>query len=369
MKDFRLYDIHDFLLDEDFIRWARLRNHEDCEFWDKWLNKNPDKHFIIAEAKGILENLGNGEDLISDRERERNIRELLVIIGKTSMPAPDGFLLGKLTKRAKGIMLAAAVLLSLAIGSWFFFQPGKPESYAFEFAETLPSSKWVESVNSTNEPVTLRLPDKSTVKLSPNSRIAYAQDFDTSGSRDVYLIGEAMFSVQKNPLRPFRVFANDIMTKVLGTSFSVRSYSKDSAVHVAVNTGKVGVYLNKGGKEFGKIMELDGIILTPNQELIYQKDKRKFRKTLRENPKMVVPEVEDNYLAYDDYPLEKVLRQLTENFGVSILFDSELLGPCTITADLRTVPFYEKLDLICKAIGGKYEIIDGQVIIEAKGCY
>lgn len=369
MKDFRLYDIHDFLLDEDFIRWVRLQRQEDNEFWGKWLQKNPDKHFIIAEAKGILENFGNEEDLISDRERERNIKELLEIISKSAVPVTKKYLFGKFTGRVVGLALAAAVLLLLAIGSWFFFQPGKPEPYAFEYTETLPSSKWVESVNSTNEPVLLHLPDKSTVKLSPNSRIAYARDFDTAGSRDVYLIGEAMFSVQKNPLRPFRVFANDIMTKVLGTSFCVRSYSKDSAVHVSVNTGKVGVYLNKGGKENGKILELDGIILTPNQELIYQKDKRKFRKTLRDNPKMVVPEVEDNYLAYDDYPLEKVLRQLTENFGVSILFDSELLGPCTITADLRTVPFYEKLDLICKAIGGKYEIIDGQVIIETKGCY
>lgn len=368
MKDFRLYDIHDFLLDEDFIRWVRLRKQEDCEFWNKWLDKNPDKHFIIAEAKGILENFGKEENLISDRERERNIKELLEVIGKTSVPVPKGFKLGKITGRMKGLALAAAVILLLAIGSWFFLQPDKPETYAFETTETLPSSKWVESVNSSDETVTLLLPDESTVKLSPHSRIAYSHDFDTSGSRDVYLIGEAMFSVQKNPSRPFRVFANDIMTKVLGTSFIVRSYSKDSAVHVAVNTGKVGVYLNKGGKEYGKIQELDGIILTPNQELIYQKDKRKFRKTLRENPKMVVPEVEDNYLAYDDYPLEKVLRQLTENFGVSILFDSELLGPCTITADLRTVPFYDKLDLICKAIGGKYEIIDGQVIIEAKGC-
>jgi len=368
MKDFRLYDVHDFLLDEDFIRWVRLRKKEDEEFWQKWLENNPGKNIMVAEARSIIENFETTEKFIDDEELERNIRQVLNVIGKKHHIPIVSANTRKSSLSLKTLSLAAVLIFLLAVGAWFIWQPAESETYTREYTEAIAAGKLIESVNSTTEVIMLQLPDKSTVKLSPNSRIAYDSDFDSSGSRDVYLIGEAMFAVQKNPSRPFRVFANDIVAKVLGTSFVVRSYGQDSMVHVSVNTGKVGVYLKNGGKQVGKDLEADGIILTPNQELVYQKENRKFRKVLVNNPKMVVREAEDNHLSYDDYPLEKVLRQLTENFGVNILFDSELLGPCTITADLRTVPFYEKLDLICKAIGGKYEIIDGQVVIQASGC-
>ena len=86
------------------------------------------------------------------------------------------------------------------------------------------------------------MPDESTVELAANSRIAYANNFDSAGTRDVYLSGEAFFKVTKNPCRPFRVFANEIVTKVLGTSFSVRSFEKDTVIQVTVRTGKVSVY-------------------------------------------------------------------------------------------------------------------------------
>ena len=50
------------------------------------------------------------------------------------------------------------------------------------------------------------------------------------------------------------------------------------------------------------------------------------------------------------------------------MYDVDLLSKCTVTADLRNEPFFRKLDLICKAIGATYEVIDGQVVIITKGC-
>ena len=188
------------------------------------------------------------------------------------------------------------------------------------------------------------------------------------GTRDVYLLGEAFFTVTKNPSRPFRVFANEIVTKVLGTSFVVRSFKKDSTIKVAVKSGKVSVYSPSAIKETTIPNRLSGIILTPNQELVYQKENQKFQKVLQEDPLMIVPEVADKSLLYEEASLNQVFDRLGKNYGINIVFDSELLKKCTITADLRTVPFYEKLDLICKAIGASYEEIDGQIVIQANGC-
>ncbi|MES1159200.1 MAG: FecR family protein, partial [Bacteroidota bacterium] len=266
---------------------------------------------------------------------------------------------------------AAAVLLLVAAGiglTLYMKSSGKPVSYAYK--NVVPKVRLIESVNTSGQPVNLRLPDGSTIELAAESRIAYPNNFDSAETRDVYLSGEAFFTVTKQPRRPFRVFANEIVTKVLGTSFRIRSFENDSAIKVVVRTGKVSVYSQTtvDNKETASPYTLGGIILTPNQELVYQKDQQKFRRVLMDNPVMVLPAAADKTLLYDDAPLIKVFNQLDNNYGISIVYDNEALKNCTITADLRTVPFYEKLDLMCKAIGAKYEVIDGQVVIQAKGC-
>ncbi len=115
--------------------------------------------------------------------------------------------------------------------------------------------------------------------------------------------------------------------------------------------------------------QLGGIILTPNQELVYKKSNREFKKTLLQNPVVIAPDmVDQKIMLYEDAPLENVFAQLSKTYGVNIVYDNDLLKKCTVTADLSAETFYRKLDLICKAIGADYEIIDGQVVIQSNGC-
>lgn len=67
------------------------------------------------------------------------------------------------------------------------------------------------------------LPDSSVVCLNSGSVLKYDPAFLRKKSREVYLIGEGYFEVQKNPEKPFIVHADDINVKVLGTVFNVRS--------------------------------------------------------------------------------------------------------------------------------------------------
>ena len=57
MKDFRLYDIMDFVMDEDFIRWVQEKRPEDEVYWNNWLKSYPEKHLLVAEARRILESV------------------------------------------------------------------------------------------------------------------------------------------------------------------------------------------------------------------------------------------------------------------------------------------------------------------------
>lgn len=368
MKDFRLFDIYDFLMDEDFIRWVRFRKKEENDFWSNWLAQYPEKHIVIAEAKSILEAFHRQENPVDESEKQLEINKLIFTIkGHQSQLIPDARV-KRMPFFKKKWYVAASLFLAIVSCSVYFSLKDNPAKGKYNYTSVIPSRRMIENVNTSDKPVVLRLPDESSVTLSPNSRIAYANDFDSSVTRDVYLLGEAFFTVTKNPSRPFRVFANEIVTKVLGTSFVVRSFDKDSTIKVTVKTGKVSVYSQSEVKETAIPNRLGGIILTPNQELVYLKDQQKFDKTLLGNPSMIVPDVADKDLLYEEASLEKVFDQLSNNYGINIVFDSELLKKCTITADLRTVPFYEKLDLICKAIGASYEEIDGQVVIQTNGC-
>jgi hypothetical protein len=56
-------------------------------------------------------------------------------------------------------------------------------------------------------------------------------------------------------------------------------------------------------------------------------------------------------------------------YGIDIVFDEELLAECSLNANLDGYSLYEQLNIICKALNGSYEVLDGRVIINAKGCF
>jgi transmembrane sensor len=351
MKEFRLYELEDFVMDDDFIRWVQDGGDADDHFWTTWLAQNPSKQLMIAQARQIVASMRPEHKEVSPQDISREIGQVLQLIQESAdggHPAtPRHFILNK--RR-----LAAAVFLILIIAGTVLIPARRernPAASAYTVMASLPSS--TEKVNHTAGAMPLVLPDGSSVKLAVGSRITYANHFDSGTTRDVYVSGEAFFNVAANPHRPFRVITNEIITKVLGTSFSVCCYEKDTTISVSVRTGKVSV---------------SGIIVAPNQRLVYQRSSQKFQKTLVDSPIFIVRKSLDNNMLCEEKPVEEVFGQLSRYYGITIVYDSGLLSKCTVTADLSNEPFYRKLDLICKAIGAKYELLDGQVVIQSEGC-
>ena len=373
MKDYRLFDISDFVMDEDFIRWVHRGTKADDDFWNNWLYQNPGKHIIVAEARRILQSLAVEEKAINISEKENEIGRLLLAIKKQPPDIESNISQPplRIVSGSRKWWYAAASVLVIATSITIYRLKSNQRPQQFAYSVVTPSKHLIENVNTSEKSITIKLPDESSVELSPDSRIAYSNNFDSSETRDVYLSGKAFFKVTKNPARPFRVFANEIVTKVLGTSFFVRSFENDTIIQVTVRTGKVSVYSQSADniKQTKTPNRLGGIILTPNQELVYKKASQEFRKTLLEEPEAINADVAiQKTMLYDDTPVVQVFSQLSKIYGINIVYDDELLKKCTVTGDLRNEGFYKKLDLICKAIGATYEIIDGQVIIQSNGC-
>jgi transmembrane sensor len=82
------------------------------------------------------------------------------------------------------------------------------------------------------------LPDKSKVYLNKNSTLQYPENF-MGKERTSYLTGEAFFEVRPDSI-PFVVNCGGIQTRVLGTSFWLRS-GNDNKVELSVSSGSVEV--------------------------------------------------------------------------------------------------------------------------------
>jgi ferric-dicitrate binding protein FerR (iron transport regulator) len=371
MKDYRLFEITDFVLDDDFVRWVFENNLSDHSFWNGWLTQNPDKHLLVAEARQILLSLKIQQETVSEEKLQVEVDRLL----NTIQRQPQHFEKeGRLLSFSSKWWYAAASVLVVAIASVFYFGNQQQRAVAgaqFKYTSQVSSRHLIENINTSDTRARITLPDGSIVHLAPDSRISYSNSFDTASTRDVYLSGEAFFSVVKNPNQPFRVFSNEIITKVLGTTFTVRSFDEDSVIQITVKTGKVSVYTqanNNTPKELTS-KKLGGILLRANQQLVYAKTGQTFQKIIAECPAVVVPGgMIEQRMAYEDVPLEEVFNQLSVAYGIDIVYDTDILKNCTVTADIRNETFYRQLDLICDAVGAKYELMDGQVVIQSKGC-
>src|SRR5438874_861531 len=80
MKDFRLYDISDFVIDEDFIRWVHEQREDDNLFWNTWLQQHPDKHLVIATARRIVGSIQFPKSNINDAQVEQEVSRLMTTI-------------------------------------------------------------------------------------------------------------------------------------------------------------------------------------------------------------------------------------------------------------------------------------------------
>jgi transmembrane sensor len=372
MKDFRLYDIMDFVMDEDFIRWVQEKKPADEAFWNSWLRSYPQKHLAVAEARRILESIRVEQRIFTPNEIDIEAGKLLQTINGQSLQDKPRTNVRRITRAQWLVAASLAGLIVLAVRMYTPANAGDEKQIAASYSYSkLIADQWlIEKVNTTDKPINITLPDSSVIELSVNSRISYPRSFDSARTRDVYLSGEAFFKVAKNPNLPFRVYANELVTKVLGTSFKVRSFEKDSVIEVTVKTGKVSVYSQAKTtvQETAVPDKLSGIILTPNQQLTYTKEKQHFQKVLLEQPSMIVSVMVDRNMIYEDTRVEEVFSQISNAYGINIVYDVDLLKDCTVTADLRNELFYDKLDLLCRAIGAGYEVIDGQVVIQSSGC-
>ncbi len=368
------YNLEDFFWDEQF-RSDVMTGGNDFAYWENWAKQNPTKEALIEKARLLILSVYIDNSTFHEDEVQQLVRDTQKIL-ELDCIEDDHFERLLPEKNLYKYLLVAASILIMAVLGGVWVQQKNSNSLSFQptyenLIKEVPHSL-IEKVNLTNAPLIVTLPDGTRATLSTKSKISYAEKFISLDKREVFLIGEAYFEVVRNTQKPFLVYADGLVTKVLGTKFRVRSYAIDKEVLVEVTAGKVSVFTNPKfvSSENKNSNELSSIVLVPNQKVSFLKSDASIVKTLVNEPILLKADTDVKKLFnFDDTPINTVFAILKDIYGIDIVFDEELLAGCTLNANLEGYSLYEQLNIICKALNGNYEVLDGRVIINAKGCF
>lgn len=199
----------------------------------------------------------------------------------------------------------AASILSIVSSAWLAL-------HFFRSGENVSAPATWKLVKAPEGKVTLlHFPDGSVISLAPASLLKYPGNFDNR-KREVYLSGEAYFSIAKDSARPFLVHSGPVTTRVTGTSFSVKSDTSNGKYEIKLVEGSVSL-LEK--KEAGE--QLLGHLL-PHQAFYYNKADHNWH--IEPMADREAAAIAAGGFVFRNKPLREIARQLELYYAVTVSF-------------------------------------------------
>ncbi|SEJ63282.1 FecR family protein [Dyadobacter sp. SG02] len=356
----RIFTVEELATDESFRRWVMAPTPELDRYWQQWLQQNADRAGVAVRARELVQAVHEiYKDDLSDDMLRHEIAEITRIAGERKAE-------GRVPFYHRAIWRAAAVLLLTGGLSWLYYTSHNTVAPSGTGQKITLASEMVIKTNATEVEMTVLLSDNSVATLAKGSSIRYPRQF-SANERRIYLTGEAFFDVTKNPEQPFLVYTSETVTKVLGTSFRIKAFEGDNTEMVAVKTGRVSVYAKKEYETSqGSIPA--GVILNPNQQVVFNRKDNKLEKSGIANPVLLAESAVQKEQVFDDRPVAEAFDALAKAYGISIAYQPETLSNCMISAQFNEENLKQRLNAICQAIGAGYDMEDDRVVISSKGC-
>ncbi len=358
------FETINFVKDDFFCRWVQNPDKHTNEFWLDFLEENPDKKAMILEAKSMVKTLASIQNISIDEDAS---------VAKIWQGVESEIEFSEQSNNWRRYIwqLAASVILLIGLGWWMNYQKEADKTFDIpQLATRNTSIEIIEKENTTDLPMSVMMADGSEIVLEKNAKIRYPKVFE-SDKREVFLVGEAFFEVTKNPKRPFLIYTKKLITKVLGTSFTIKANPDTEEERVVVKTGRVSVVSQLESKTVEKgvhFSEANGIVVTPNQEAIYLSSTAKLMKKIVTTPTILSSTLQKQEFIYKNASLAKVFTDLEKAYGIKIIYDENLFEECTINGNLSDETMFDKLNSIAKITGIKYQVVDVQIIVSGKGC-
>lgn len=187
----------------------------------------------------------------------------------------------------------------------------------------------------------LVLDDGTVVNINSDTEIRFPTHFSKGAVRNIYLKGEAFFSVTKTG-DPFVVNASELNIEVLGTKFNVNSYENSKVIETALVEGKVRVYTND-------TISSEENVLTPNMLAVYSKSAKDIH-TYKDVSLSSRIAWQKGYLFFEKDAFSDIAHVLERKFNVEIEIQDEKLKNEKFTAKFEK----ESLEDILKSFSESY---------------
>lgn len=202
----------------------------------------------------------------------------------------------------------------------------------------------------------LLLSDGTQVTLNSGTSLKYPVQFLKTKNRQVFLDGEAFFSVAKDTENPFIVNTHELNVRVLGTKFNLSSYPEDQFVNTTLLEGSVAVYNKQDTFD------------SSNASLLEPGFKAEWNKY---NRQIVVEEADiamhtdwlNGKIILRHVPFKNIVKKLERHYNVDIVNNNPELDEEIFTASFDV----ESIDQVFKTFNltyeMKYNINDRKIII------
>lgn len=286
------YFIQQLIDDPSFERWVRdpEKYPDEVAYWVQWLQSHPEHNEAVAEARALLLQIHFQKQVVPQYQINDSWKKVASKISTSEEKIIWSS--GPWMKYAASVTL----LISVLTLSWFWLSDDFTE-YQTAFGET----------------TTVLLDDGTQVALNGNSRLTVASDWLDNNYREVFLEGEAYFSVNRKVKNetsiPFRVKTSNLQVNVLGTQFNVNS--RRGQTQVVLDEGKVVL----------AIPDKNEASMQPGEYVMYSSENKRVTR------RQVNPEIytawRKQQLVLDDTPVSHIIRQLEDTYGLSFILSDE----------------------------------------------
>jgi transmembrane sensor len=213
---------------------------------------------------------------------------------------------------------------------------------------TRQSFAWNEKSTRPGEKILLSLPDGSTITLNADSKVKYPAQFN-SPERNVYLEGEAFFTIAHDPAHPFIVHTANVSTTDLGTKFNISAFPSDSTITVSLEEGKVDVAFRRSNAQ------TSGIVLSPSQQFSF--NRISGTSVVGSFDARISSGWKDNLFVFDNVSLARVLKVMERQFGVRLVLADTAYARRIIKAEFRNESVWTVAEILKKAAGLSYTAV------------
>jgi transmembrane sensor len=305
-------------------------NTDDRVRLENWIAESEENKIIFEKAKSIWKSAEGIDVSLLNVEKAWDKVNKRAKISHASSSVP-------IFLQTKYLLRIAAVLIVGLVSFWFI--------------HTNVNNKVVNAP----ELMQLALSDGSTINLNKGAKLIYPEEFKGT-TREVYLTGEAFFTISRNPEKPFIIHTTKADIRVLGTSFNVNTQSNGD-VEVTVKTGIVKVTAAD---------ELSEVILQKNERVAFNANTGKMQKGLSTNL---------NYLAWKTHNFEfretslhEVFANLEKVYNVKISVSDTSIYNCKLTATYENLQASEIVQMIEMTFGFKTTINGNKINVTGGNC-